>query len=225
MRLFRFLGILLYNENLYTGGDMHRKVISVCVIITFMTVLAGCASVPEEHKGAATGAGIGAAAGAVAGALSGSEGAKTEMAVVGGFLGALAGGVIGHYAYDKKNTGDETSKKYKYQSSKGIFIRIETAATVPAKVKAGETVELRMTYAVLGAKPNKELLITETREIRYGGEIFGKPIVHVNREDGTYSSSIPVTLPPDAKKGKYTVMVTVKVQNKSASKETAFFVN
>jgi hypothetical protein len=189
-----------------------------------MTVLAGCAAVPEEHKGAATGAGIGAAAGAVAGALAGSEGAKTEMAVVGGFVGALAGGVIGHYAYDKKNTGEETSKKYKYQSSKGIFIKIENAGALPDKVRAGETVKLTMTYAVLGAKPKKELLITETREIRYGGELFGKPIVHVNREDGTYSSSIPVTLPPDAKKGKYRVIMSVKAKKKTASKETAFFV-
>lgn len=202
---------------------MLHRFISLWLIVS-MTLLAGCASLPEEHQGAATGAGIGAATGAVAGALMGSEGAKTETAVVGGFIGALAGGAIGHYAFDKNNGKEETAKKYKYQPSKGIFLRIESAAAVPDKVKPGETVAIKMTYAVLGATQKKELLVTETREIRYAKEVFAKPVVHVNREDGTYSSSVPVTIPPDARKGKYTVIVTVSAKNKRAAKEAVFFI-
>jgi len=201
---------------------MCRRIISIAVILTFLVGISGCASIPEEHKGAATGAGIGAATGAVAGALLGSSGAKTEMAVVGGLLGALAGGAIGHYVYDQKRTKDETAKKYDYKPSDGTLTRIEEASVSPSVAKPGGKVEMNMTYAVLGVSAGKELAITEIREIRYQGELYGKPQVSVSRSDGTYSSSVPLTLPADAKKGKYSVVMTVQGPTSSDSKETSF---
>ncbi len=204
---------------------MYRKIISVAVILTFLTGIFGCASIPEEHKGAATGAGIGAATGAIAGALLGSKGAKTEMAVVGGLLGALAGGAIGHYAYDQKRTKEETAQKYNYKPSEGTLIRIEDVSVSPSLAKPGDKVDMKMTYAVLGVAANKELEISEIREIRYQGELYGKPEIKVSRNDGTYSSSIPLTLPKDAKKGKYSVTMTVKGVSASDSKEVSFQVN
>jgi hypothetical protein len=204
---------------------MYRKIISVAVILMFLTGIFGCASIPEEHKGAATGAGIGAATGAIAGALLGSKGAKTEMAVVGGLLGALAGGAIGHYAYDQKRTKEETAQKYNYKPSEGTLIRIEDVSVSPSVARPGDKVEMKMTYAVLGVAANKELEISEIREIRYQGELYGKPEIQVSRNDGTYSSSIPLTLPKDAKKGKYSVIMTVKGASASDSKEVSFQVN
>ena len=201
---------------------MYRRIISVAVIVMFLTGIFGCASIPEEHKGAATGAGVGAATGALAGALLGSSGAKTEMAIVGGLLGALAGGAIGHYAYDQKRTKDETAKKYDYKPSEGTVIRIEDVSISPSVAKPGDKVAMKMTYAVLGVATGKELEITETREIRYQGEMYGKPQISVSRSDGTYSSSIPLTLPTDAKKGKYSVIMTVQGPTVSDSKETSF---
>ena len=201
---------------------MYRRIISVAVIVMFLTGIFGCASIPEEHKGAATGAGVGAATGALAGALLGSSGAKTEMAIVGGLLGALAGGAIGHYAYDQKRTKDETAKKYDYKPSEGTVIRIEDVSISPSVAKPGDKVAMKMTYAVLGVATGKELEITETREIRYQGEMYGKPQISVSRSDGTYSSSIPLTLPADAKKGKYSVVMTVQGPTVSDSKETSF---
>jgi hypothetical protein len=205
--------------------NMYRKIISLVVILTFLAGVSGCASIPEEHKGAATGAGVGAATGAVAGALLGSKGAKTEMAILGGLLGALAGGAIGHYAYDKKRTKEETAQKYDYKPSQGTVIRIEEASVDPSVVKPGDKVELKMTYAVLGVESGKKLDISEIREIRYEGELHGKPQISVSREDGTYSSSIPITLPQDAKKGKYRVIMTVQSPSVSDSKEVTFQVN
>jgi len=204
---------------------MYRKIISVAVILMFLTGIFGCASVPEEHKGAATGAGIGAATGAIAGALLGSKGAKTEMAVIGGLLGALAGGAIGHYAYDQKRTKEETAQKYNYKSSDGTVLRIEDVSVIPSVANPGDKVEMKMTYAVLGVAANKELEISEIREIRYQGELYGKPEIQVSRNDGTYSSSIPLTLPKDAKKGKYNIIMTVKGPSVSDSKEVSFQVN
>lgn len=75
---------------------MYRKIISIIDILTFFAGVLGCATFGEEHKGATTGAGIGAATGAAAGALLGSKGSKTEMAILVGLAGALAGGLIGH---------------------------------------------------------------------------------------------------------------------------------
>ena len=204
---------------------MYRKIISVAVILMFLTGIFGCASIPEEHKGAATGAGIGAATGAIAGALLGSKGAKTEMAVVGGLLGALAGGAIGHYAYDQKRTKEETAQKYNYKPSEGTLIRIEDVSVSPSVAKPGDKVEMKMTYAVLGVATGKELEISEIREIRYQGELYGKPEIQVSRNDGTYSSSIPLTLPTDVKKGKYSIIMTVKSASVSDSKEVSFQVN
>lgn len=204
---------------------MYRRTVSCIVILAFLVGSFGCASVPEEHKGAATGAGVGAATGALAGALLGSKGAKTEMALVGGLLGALAGGAIGHYAYDQKRTKEETAQKYDYKSSQGTLLRIEDVSVVPAVAKPGDKVEMKMTYAVLGAGAGKTAEIAESREIRYQGELYGKPEVTVSRSDGTYTSSIPLSLPADAKKGKYIVTMTVKGTSVSDSKEASFQVN
>ena len=165
------------------------------------------------------------ATGAIAGALLGSKGAKTEMAVVGGLLGALAGGAIGHYAYDQKRTKEETAQKYNYQSSEGTLLRIEDVAIIPEIARPGDKVEMKMTYAVLGVAAGKETEFSEIREIRYQGELYGKPEVTVSRQDGTYSSSIPLMLPSDAKKGKYIVTMTVKGASISDSKESSFQVN
>jgi hypothetical protein len=204
---------------------MYRKIISSIVILTFFTGVFGCTTFGEEHKGATTGAGIGAATGAVAGALLGSKGAKTEMAILGGLAGALAGGLIGHYAYDQKRTKEETAKKYNYNAAQGPLLRIEDVSAVPAAVKPGDTVDMKMTYALLGVGAGKEAAITETREIRYEGEMYGKPQINASRADGTYVTSIPITLPNDAKKGKYSIISTVQSPYASDSKEVSFQVN
>ena len=52
---------------------MKQRLISSVVIITFISLLSGCQSIPQEHKGAATGTGVGAATGAVAGAVIGKS--------------------------------------------------------------------------------------------------------------------------------------------------------
>jgi hypothetical protein len=203
---------------------MCRRIVSLIVIFSFVIALFGCASVPEEHKGAATGAGIGAATGALAGALLGSKGAKTEMAVLGGVLGALAGGAIGHYAVDKQRDARQTAQAYNYQPSRGTMVRIENSAALPKTVRQGEQVVIKMTYALLGAGAGQGLEVTETREIRHKGELFGKPEMRVVREDGTYTSSMPVTIPSNAADGTYTVVTTVRAGNMSDSRETSFTV-
>lgn len=203
---------------------MKIKIISIVTILSFIFVIFGCATVPEEHKGAATGAAVGGATGALAGALLADRGAKTETAILGGLAGALVGGLIGHYAYDAKKSREETAQKYSYQSSMGTMVRIEDVSATPSTIKPGGKVDLQVTYAVLGASTDSEINITEIREIRQAGELVGKPEINVIRGGGTYSSTVPVFLPSNAKKGTYSVVTTVQSQTAKDSREMFFYV-
>jgi len=203
---------------------MKYKIVAIVTIFAFSLVgLFGCASIPEEHKGAATGAAVGGATGVLAGAVLGKSGSKTGTAIIGGLAGALVGGLIGHYAYDQKKTKEETAQKYAYQPSMGTVLRIEGVTAMPGTVKPGEKVDLNATYAVLAAT-DTDINITETREIRIGSELVGKPEVNVTRRGGTYSSTVPLFLPSDAKPGTYTVMTTIQSENAKDSREASFTV-
>jgi len=202
---------------------MRNRFLALLVIVAFVFV-SSCQSmptVPEEHKGAATGAGVGAAAGAVLGAVVGKD---ATSAVVGGLIGALVGGAIGYYYYDQKRTGTETANKYNYDPSKGPMLKIEDVAVTPQTVSAGGTVDMKMTYAVLTPAADTKLELTEKREIRHDGALVGNPEVRVTRAAGTYTASIPLTLPADAKKGLYLVTYTVKSDKTSDEIQSSFTV-
>jgi hypothetical protein len=199
---------------------VKTRAIAVVVCLTLVLPLGACESIPQEHKGAAVGAGAGAATGALAGALIGD----TKGAVIGGLLGALAGGAIGHYAYDQRQTGEETAKKYNYEGSEGKLLTLEEASAVPQTVRPGNAVDLKMTYAVLTPPPHSSTQITEVREITHNGQLVGKPEANVTRNDGTYTSTVPLQLPPDAKTGLYLVKATVKSGDAQDTLETSFTV-
>lgn len=202
---------------------MNRKMIASMVLMTFMLfLLSSCASIPEEHRGAATGAGIGAATGAVAGALLGDD---TKSTMLGAMIGALAGGVIGHYAYDQNKSRQETQQTYNYKPAYGTVLTIEEASASPATVHPGETVELKMSYAILNPSAGMQTNLTETRSITHHGELVGNPETRVTRSDGTYTSTIPLHLPANADKGTYAVTSTVQTENAKDTKEFTFEVN
>jgi len=198
---------------------MHSKVVTLFIAVAFLAGLCACSSIPEQHRGAATGAGVGAASGAVAGGLIGGG---ARGAAIGGLLGALAGGAVGHYAYDTKRSSTETAKAYNYQPSSGTVLRIEDASASPATVQPGQSVDLKMTYAVLNPSSGQQVNVTETREIRLGNEVVGKPQVNVARAAGTYTSNVPLTLPATAQKGTYTVTSTVQAGGVTDTKQSTF---
>jgi uncharacterized protein YcfJ len=196
-------------------------IINGVLLLFFISLLSSCATIPEEHKGAATGAGIGAATGAVAGAILGKD---TQSAVLGALAGALVGGAIGHYAYDQKKSREETQQTYNYKSDYGTVLTLEEVSSVPKSVYPGQTVELKMTYAILNPTPDVQTSITETRMITHNGNMVGNPEVRVTRTDGTYTSSIPLHLPADAEKGTYVVKSEIKSDNAKDSREFTFSV-
>jgi len=62
------------------------------------------------------------------------------------------------------------------------------------------------------------------REIRYGEDLVGRPEVTVTHKGGTYSTTVPLFLPKDAKTGTYRVLTTIQAPNAQDSRETTFIV-
>jgi hypothetical protein len=192
---------------------MFREISSIALMVALLLGVSACASAPEDRGSP------------IAEPVVSKQEARAQTTVIGGFLGAFASDAIGEYADEKKRSKEETSKKYRHKQSGGILMKIENASVFPQKVNAGEQVDLKMTYAILGAAARKDFTVVETREIRYKGELFGKFKAYITRGDGTYASSIPLTLPAGAQKGRYRVILTVHTHKASASRETFFYVN
>ena len=104
------------------------------------------------------------------------------------------------------------------------MLKIEDVSVAPQTVSAGGNVDLKMTYAVLTPSADTQLALTEKREIRHNGALVGNPEVRVTRSAGTYTASIPLTLPADAKKGLYIVTCTVKSDTTSDEIQSSFTV-
>lgn len=203
---------------------MKTRMAALCTLITFSLGTSGCITVSKEHEGAAKGAGIGAATGAVAGAVLAGEGSRVKGAIIGGLAGALLGGVIGNYTVDKKKTAQETTAKYAYQPTSGTVVRIENALTTPTLVRPGDTVNLEATYAVMTPDTTNKVPITESREVTLNGDLVANPEVTVQQAGGTYSTSIPLILPHDAKPGSYKVITTIKTATGKDSRQSSFTV-
>jgi len=204
---------------------MLKKLLSIAVAVVFVTVLVpGCATIREEHRGAATGAAIGAATGAVAGALLGGSDSRVEGAVIGAAVGGLVGGAVGHYAYDQKRTREATAKKYDYNPAMGTLAKVEEVTALPAVVKPGGKVDLTMTYAVLAPAGTTEFVVTEVREVRFGEQLIERPVIQVTRTGGTWASTVPVWLPAKARPGVYKVTAAIETAAAKDTRETTFTV-
>jgi hypothetical protein len=82
-----------------------------------------------------------------------------------------------------------------------------------------------MTYAVINPKPNAETAVTEIWEITHNGEVVGRSELKVTRSDGTYTATIPIHLPSNAKKGEYRVRSIVESENLKDRRERTLEVN
>ena len=134
------------------------------------------------------------------------------------------GGAIGHYAYDQKKSREETQQTYNYKPAYGAVLTLEEVSSVPVSVYPGQTVELKMTYAILNPSPDVQTSITESRVITHNGSIVGQPEVKVTRADGTYTSSVPLHLPANAERGIYVVKSEIQSDSAKDSREFSFSV-
>lgn len=206
--------------------NRQNKIVATAVALSLgaSMLVSGCATVPEDQKGKAEGGAIGAAAGAVLGGIIGSQSGSTGKGMVlGALIGGLSGALIGDYYYDQKKTPLQTTQTYGYTPSQGTLVRLEQTKVTPSVAKPGDRVNIESTYAVLDSRSSATIPVREVREIRSKtGELIGRPEVQVNREGGTYSSSVPIVLPSNAKKGVYVVTTSVEAGNAKDTRETTF---
>jgi len=188
-----------------------RKIVSLGVVAAlFVSTLSGCAAQNggvREHQGAAVGVGVGAVGGAVVGGLLGGK----RGAVAGGLLGALAGGLLGNYHDEREKNLEETRRAHKdYNAAKGTRLKIERVRATPSTATPGDTVEIQLTYAVLTPREDVMVPVRESREILFEGSKVGEASVDIEREGGTWRSTVSITLPGNARPGNYRVVASVE---------------
>lgn len=195
---------------------------AVVVVVLALTLgLGGCETVRENPK-TSVGAGAGAAGGALIGGLIGRN---TTGVVVGGLLGGLAGGAIGHYLDRQDRSGAQAVRDTGYTPAQGTVVRVEKVQTSPTQAKAGQAVNLMATYTLLTPQPDQQVTVRETREVRHNGALVANPTTEFKRQNGTFTSALPITLPAGAGRGTYEVTTTVAVGDRQSTGMTTFAVN
>jgi hypothetical protein len=192
------------------------------VVVTLVggLALSGCSTIEENPK-TALGAGVGAAGGAVVGGLAGGG---STGALVGGLLGALAGGAVGQYMDRKDKDGSQAAADTGYTPTQGNVVDVQRVEAQPATVQPGSAVNLNTTFTVLTPDANRAVPVQETRQVRYNGQVVADTSGTFNRQNGTFTSSLPITLPPNAQRGTYQVTTTVAMGDKQDTGTTTFVV-
>jgi len=199
---------------------LKRTGTPLSLLAVLLLLVPGC-SFLDEHQKAAIGAGVGALAGAGIGyAAKGKKGA-----LWGGLAGALVGGLIGAYLDHKDKSAEQTNQAHSYQPTQGVRLELVGAGTDPAAIAPGGQVALQATYALMAPNTEQELQVTETRLITLNGVKVADPSITVARTPGTYTSKVPITLPPTATRGTYQLLVTVAAGGQSSQLQSSFDVN
>ena len=147
-----------------------------------------------------------------------------RKALSGGLLGALEGGFLGNYSYRKEKGLQETKQIHSEKPEMaGIQIRIEAVRSAPDVADPGDTIEIRIKYAVLTPQEDLTVLVHETREILFEENQVGEAAVDIEREGGTWRSSVPITLPQDVRPGIYRVVVSVRTPDGEQDTEGVTF--
>jgi hypothetical protein len=195
-----------------------KRIISVVLIVCFMSFLFGCAT--GRDTGAVAGGAIGAGVGAAV-----SKHNPWLGALIGGVLGAVAGAAIGNYIDEQKKDRQQSIRDTNYIPSQGQVVRIENADTTPVTVRPGETIGLRANYYVLAPDQRAQVKIRETRVIRYNGQPIMDPIVReVIKDQGMASSTAKIPIPSEAQPGNYEVITIIDNGSKQDQSVSRFYV-
>jgi len=203
---------------------MKTRVLAVIAAAVLLAGgLTGCAS--ERHaQYTATGAGIGAVTGGILGGVLGSMSGRTaEGVVIGSILGGAMGASVGSAEYHQQRSYEAAASEYSYdrERARRDLVRIEEADVSPRIARPGEEVSISVTYTML-TRWKSGTQVHEVREIRREGELVGRPEVTVNRDGGTWTSTIPVRLPESAEPGTYVVTNIIETEDAGDVRETTF---
>jgi len=147
-----------------------------------------------------------------------------RQALSGGLAGALEGGFLGNYSYRKEKGLQETKQIHSENPAiTSARVRIEAVRSTPGVADPGDTIEIRIKYAVLTPQEDMTVLVHETREILFDEKLVGETAVDIEREGGTWRSSVPITLPQDVSPGIYRVVVSVQTPDGEQDAEEVTF--
>jgi len=200
---------------------MRRNACFALIASLILGLVSGCATtdgnMKAKHQDAAASA---TAETPVAGAGVGGK----RKALSGGLLGTLKGGFLGDYS-DRKERGLQETRQIhsENQATTGVRVRIEAVRSTPGIADPGDTIEIRIKYVVLTSQEDMVVPIQETREILFEENKVGETAVGIEREGGTWRSSVPITLPKDASPGIYRVVASIKTPNGEQDTEEVTF--
>ncbi|MCL2103070.1 MAG: hypothetical protein FWH25_03435 [Syntrophorhabdaceae bacterium] len=158
----------------------------------------------------------------VLGGLSGC--ATTDGTLSGDLLGPLEGGFLGDYSYRKEKGLEETRQIHSEPpATTDANVRIEAIRAVPDILDPGDTIDIRIKYAVLTPQEDMTVIVNETREILFEENRVGEASANIEREGGTWRSSVPITLPQNASPGIYRIVVSIRTPNGEKDVEEVTF--
>lgn len=202
---------------------MKKTLCAALAAMFFVSVLSGCVPPPGPGPRGTPNTAIGATTGVVGGAIVGGIVGGRRGALLGGLLGGLTGGAIGHYYDQMERDYPRTAREYAYSPAEGTRLKIESVRSNPAVLAPGETVNINVVYAVLPTGPDRQVLVSETREILFQGASVGKTSIEITRDGGTWKSTVPVTLPLNAASGNYRVVASVETAGGGKDVDETFF--
>ena len=189
----------------------------VLAITGLAIATAGCAT---HGEGGGLGAILGATAGAIIGHQSGHAG---EGAIIGGVIGGLSGIIAHDVKQERALGGAETSREYDYEPVQGEMLALEHVNVLPVTAHSGDTIELSIQYALLGA--GSGIRVAETRIMKFEGETVAQLSSQIHyRNDGTWLSTQDFKLSDNMTPGEYTVVQTVRTVESVVSGSAKFIV-
>jgi outer membrane lipoprotein SlyB len=200
-----------------------RGLVSLVLLVLVASISGGCETIERSIKGnpnTAVGVGVGGASGALVGGLAGA----TQGAIIGGLAGVLAGGVIGNLLDRQERLREATAMSEAYTQDQGNLVRIEEVGLNPQAVRPGETVNVNIRYAIITPQGTASARVREVRQIYHQGQLVGNPVIEIGRPDGTYWSTLPITLPATAQSGRYDVVVGIEMDGTVDRWESRFTV-
>jgi hypothetical protein len=217
-----------YGSYYFKGANFMSTIKKCLVSFAAMLIVSGstvsCSTVGEtirENPRTAIGTTVGALGGAI---IGGTVFDSASAAVVGGLLGGLAGGIVGRALETRNEDYTSTARDYDYWRRRETLLRLEDVDADPARVVPRDTVHLVARYALLPSDRDRKIRVTERWEITQNGRVVGNPSISTDRTGGTWSSAIPLTLPPAADDGVYRARVVVEADGAVDRGSTTFVV-
>ena len=201
------------------------KKTALIALLVLSLAAAGCAT-EQEARYTTSGAGVGAVTGGILGGILGSlSGHAGQGMVVGSIFGGLAGASIGNNEYHLQRSEEQASQYYGYneQDVQRDLLRIEDATANPQNVYPGEDVHISTTFTLLSPGRGSRM-VHEVLQVKRNGRVIGKPEFTSRRKGGTWVSTVPVRIPPDAEPGTYKVTAIVETDNAGDSRDISFVV-